>query len=663
MKNVMKRGAALLIALLLCIGFVPTFQLHANAETTTAYVYNWGERGELATELSSMAEAFYASQSTSYNELSSYTGGTGASNAPNSDLYDVLQDLMQGAHHKQNDYDEAKNYFMYTDCQNGGGKISSFYSGTPIGPSWDGGWNREHTWPDSKGLNDRDEDDIMMLRPTSTSENSSRGNTAYGKSGGYYDPNRESNHTLNLHGDVARIFLYVYVRWGNTQGNSKYGTVWGTDGVFESLDVLLAWMEEDPVDTWELGRNDSVQSITGTRNVFVDYPELAFQLFGREIPAEMSTPSRGEAEKCEHNVGAGVVTPPTCTLEGFTTYTCTLCGISYTGNKTSALGHNYVNGACLTCGAAKPTITTQSISFATTANRTEFNTSQQVWVQNGITITNIKGSSSSAVADYANPARFYKGSSVKIEYPDMTKIEIDCTGIESKYVSAWVNDARSAGTSVINENNIITLTFIEPIDSYTFNGLSAQSRANTITVHGAAAETQCEHTNTRIEGASAATCTVNGHTGVTRCVACGAVVDAGSVILAKHSEVPHEGLNPSCTEKGWTEYVTCSKCSYTTYEEIAALGHADGNGDALCDRCGTEINSENPPADTPSDPPNDTPTNPPSDPPADTPSDDPSKMPSENTEEPISPTGTVIAVGVVAVSVGGVMLLFRKKKL
>ena len=59
----------------------------------------------------------------------------------------------------------------------------------------------------------------------------------------------------------------------------------------ESPEVLLEWMKEDPVDTWELGRNDSVQAITGTRNVFIDYPELAFVLFGEEIPSNMDTPS------------------------------------------------------------------------------------------------------------------------------------------------------------------------------------------------------------------------------------------------------------------------------------------------------------------------------------------------------------------------------------
>ena len=127
----------------------------------------------------------------------------------------------------------------------------------------------------------------MMLRPTATSENSSRGNTAYGESGSYYDPNTESNGKYNLHGDVARICLYVYVRWGNT------GRMWGASGVMESKEVLLKWMEEDPVDTWELGRNDAVQSITGTRNVFVDYPELAFDLFNAEIPNGYDTPSGG----------------------------------------------------------------------------------------------------------------------------------------------------------------------------------------------------------------------------------------------------------------------------------------------------------------------------------------------------------------------------------
>ncbi|MBQ3042143.1 MAG: endonuclease, partial [Clostridia bacterium] len=243
--------------------------------TNGKYIYNWGARGERATFLSKYALQFYTGNYT-FATLSKVSGGTSDSNAPSSSLYKQLQELMKSKHTYTNSYTENNNLLQYTDCENGGGTISSFYSGQAIGPSWStGGWNKEHTWPNSKGLGGADEDDVMMIRPTATSENSSRGNLAYGESSGYYNPNNESNGKYDLRGDCARIFLYVYTRWGNTNGNGSYST-WGTRGVMESVSVLLKWMEQDPVDTWEMGRNDAVQAITGTRNVFVDYPEYAW---------------------------------------------------------------------------------------------------------------------------------------------------------------------------------------------------------------------------------------------------------------------------------------------------------------------------------------------------------------------------------------------------
>ena len=44
-----------------------------------------------------------------------------------------------------------------------------------------------------------------------------------------------------------------------------------------------------------------------------------------------------------------VVTPPTCTKQGYTTYTCA-CGESYVDGYTNALGHNFSNHACTRCG-------------------------------------------------------------------------------------------------------------------------------------------------------------------------------------------------------------------------------------------------------------------------------------------------------------------------
>lgn len=42
-----------------------------------------------------------------------------------------------------------------------------------------------------------------------------------------------------------------------------------------------------------------------------------------------------------HEYGAGVVTPPTCTEEGYTTYTCTICEESYRGDIVEATGHDW----------------------------------------------------------------------------------------------------------------------------------------------------------------------------------------------------------------------------------------------------------------------------------------------------------------------------------
>ena len=55
--------------------------------------------------------------------------------------------------------------------------------------------------------------------------------------------------------------------------------------------MLLEWCASDPVDTWEMGRNEVIAKIQGNRNVFIDYPEYAWLVFGRDLPENMTTPS------------------------------------------------------------------------------------------------------------------------------------------------------------------------------------------------------------------------------------------------------------------------------------------------------------------------------------------------------------------------------------
>ena len=63
----------------------------------------------------------------------------------------------------------------------------------------------------------------------------------------------------------------------------------------------------------------------------------------------------GTVREAAHSYKA-VVTEPDCENGGYTTYTCTVCGDSYTDNVTAALGHKYDNACdadCNVCGATR----------------------------------------------------------------------------------------------------------------------------------------------------------------------------------------------------------------------------------------------------------------------------------------------------------------------
>ena len=125
-------------------------------------------------------------------------------------------------------------------------------------------WNREHVWPQSVGWgkSTTEGSDLHHVRPETPSVNSSRGNTPFGERRGYYEPKDAAK------GDVARILFYMLTRYSSA--DSKSITV-----VAESMELLMEWNELDPVDALEMQRNDVAEDIQGNRNPFIDYPELA----------------------------------------------------------------------------------------------------------------------------------------------------------------------------------------------------------------------------------------------------------------------------------------------------------------------------------------------------------------------------------------------------
>ena len=156
------------------------------------------------------------------------------------------------------------------------------YDSESIPKPWVSGgatWNREHVWPQSRlGTSASPSrrniaSDPHNLRAIIPKTNSNRGNRYFvngtGLTGdivganGYYPGDAHR-------GDVARILLYMAVRYKDvlslTQNPS--GTEMG------DIRVLYNWHLEDPVDDFEIQRNDVIYEHQGNRNPFIDHPEL-----------------------------------------------------------------------------------------------------------------------------------------------------------------------------------------------------------------------------------------------------------------------------------------------------------------------------------------------------------------------------------------------------
>ena len=162
--------------------------------------------------------------------------------------------------------------------------------------------------------------------------------------------------------------------------------------------------------------------------------------------------------------------------------TCTLCGLTQ-GEKAD---HNYVDGTCTMCGNSEGvTIVEKTLSFSNKSNRTTYTTSQQVWEQNGVTLTNDKSSSTSNVGDYYNPARFYKSSKITIDCAGMTKIVFVCNS--SSYASALNSSIGTvSGATVTVSGSNVTVEFDAPVDTFVIANLSGgQVRVNSLTVYAA----------------------------------------------------------------------------------------------------------------------------------------------------------------------------------
>lgn len=160
-----------------------------------------------------------------------------------------------------------------------------------------GKWNREHTYPRSRGgFFDIEEDEIAdgidvfwttkadslrhgnsdahALRAADASENSSRGNQHYGE---YIGPNGTLG---SFRGDVARSVLYMEIRYNGLEVVNGFPS---TTGQLGDLDTLLDWHRNDPPDDFEMNRNNVVYNWQKNRNPFIDQPQLVEYIWGTNV--------------------------------------------------------------------------------------------------------------------------------------------------------------------------------------------------------------------------------------------------------------------------------------------------------------------------------------------------------------------------------------------
>jgi len=155
------------------------------------------------------------------------------------------------------------------------------------------------------------------------------------------------------------------------------------------------------------------------------------------------------------------------------------CKGSYNDVAQMAAGGKYISH--VDKEAPAPEAGSYELSFADAANRTSFSSTQQVWEQNGIKLTNDKAGSNSDVADYVAPARFYKDTSLKVEKAGMSKIVFYLNS--GKPASGLTDSISDSNASVSTEGYVVTVSFTNAVDVFEIPSLAAQIRMDSLTVY------------------------------------------------------------------------------------------------------------------------------------------------------------------------------------
>lgn len=267
-------------------GSILTIQTPAAGSFTITVTANDGVNTTTASFLLTVA----ADQSDTDQYYATAMGKTG------DELKAALHSIIKG--HTKLSYDQAREALKSTDEDpNNKNNVILLYTNrsqakSTFGSSGDA-WNREHVWAKSHGdfgTTMGAGTDIHHLRPTDASVNSSRGHLDFDNGGTAHSECTECRYDSDsweppnrVKGDIARMLMYMAVRYeGNGEIDLELADKVNTypTPFHGKLSVLLEWNQLDPVDAFEMRRNDVIQSYQKNRNPFIDHPEWADMIWG-----------------------------------------------------------------------------------------------------------------------------------------------------------------------------------------------------------------------------------------------------------------------------------------------------------------------------------------------------------------------------------------------
>jgi len=110
-------------------------------------------------------------------------------------------------------------------------------------------------------------------------------------------------------GDFARSYFYISTiyedyasLWQSPMLNNNTYPVWKP----WAIDLLLKWNRQDPVSAKELARIETIYNIQGNRNPFIDYPDLAEYIWGKDTTKVFPFPEETEPFLLSPRRGASV---------------------------------------------------------------------------------------------------------------------------------------------------------------------------------------------------------------------------------------------------------------------------------------------------------------------------------------------------------------------